>query len=127
MCWGRRRPSTAWRRERLLYQANRASPVHVLDRPDKTDLLNAVAEFLDADARPAPLTQRRRSILRCPMQDLRGVDRHFADNWVVPVYMGHVVDLSVEWAPYPAARAALANVLSLAGASVETNHWFKPD
>ncbi|EGB10206.1 hypothetical protein AURANDRAFT_23554 [Aureococcus anophagefferens] len=40
------------------------------------------------------------------------VDKHFSDNWVVPVYMGHVVDLSVEWAGYGAAAAALRNVLT---------------
>ena len=25
------------------------------------------------------------------------VDKHFCDNWVVPVYMGLLVDLSLEW------------------------------
>ena len=54
--------------------------------------------------------KRRKSAMR------EAVDRHFSDNWVIPIYMGHVVDLSVEWAPYPAARAALGNVLSVANA-----------
>mmetsp|Transcript_24845 Transcript_24845/g.36645 ORF Transcript_24845/g.36645 Transcript_24845/m.36645 type:complete len:1170 (+) Transcript_24845:53-3562(+) len=40
------------------------------------------------------------------------VDKHFNDNWVIATYMGKVVDLSVEWAPYPAAKAALDNVLT---------------
>ena len=40
------------------------------------------------------------------------VDKHFNDNWVIPVFMGRVVDLSVEWATYPAAKTALDNVLS---------------
>ena len=31
---------------------------------------------------------------------------------IIPVYMGHTVDLSVEWAGYKAARAALDNVLT---------------
>lgn len=35
------------------------------------------------------------------------VDKHFGDNWIVPLYMGSIVDLSVEWAPYKAARDAL--------------------
>ena len=40
------------------------------------------------------------------------VDKHFNDNWVIPVFMGRVVDLSVEWSSYPAAKAALENVLT---------------
>jgi WASH complex subunit strumpellin len=39
-------------------------------------------------------------------------DRHFADNWVIPFYMGFTIDLSVMWEPYPAAKQALANVLN---------------
>jgi len=35
------------------------------------------------------------------------VSKHFNDNWIVPLYMGRVVDLTVEWAPYPAAIGAL--------------------
>lgn len=35
------------------------------------------------------------------------VDRLFSDNWVVPVYMGHLVDLTVVWSGYDAASAAL--------------------
>ncbi|KAJ1461470.1 WASH complex, subunit strumpellin [Pelagophyceae sp. CCMP2097] len=40
------------------------------------------------------------------------VDKHFADNWILPVYMGHLVDLSLEWKGYGAANAALQNVLT---------------
>ena len=36
------------------------------------------------------------------------VDKHFSDNWVVPVYMGVTADLSVEWERYRAAKEALA-------------------
>ena len=36
------------------------------------------------------------------------VDKHFNDNWVVPIYMGILADLSEEWLPYKAAREALA-------------------
>jgi WASH complex subunit strumpellin len=35
------------------------------------------------------------------------VDRHFNDTWVIPTYMGHNIDLMVEWANYPAAKAAI--------------------
>lgn len=40
------------------------------------------------------------------------VDRHFNDNWVIPTYMGHTIDLTTEWGPHPAAKAALDNVLT---------------
>jgi WASH complex subunit strumpellin len=40
------------------------------------------------------------------------VDKHFPDNWVIPFYMGFTVDLALMWATYPAAQAALANVLT---------------
>ena len=41
------------------------------------------------------------------------VDRHFNDNFILATYMGTVADLSLEWAPYPAARAALMNTLEI--------------
>lgn len=39
------------------------------------------------------------------------VDKHFSDNWVTAFFMGYTVDLSTEWAQYPAAQAALNNIL----------------
>jgi WASH complex subunit strumpellin len=36
------------------------------------------------------------------------VDKHFSDSWVLPLYMGSLVDLSVEWERYRAAKEALA-------------------
>lgn len=39
------------------------------------------------------------------------VDKHFPDNWVVPWYLGFVVDMSVMWVPYKAASAALNNTI----------------
>lgn len=38
------------------------------------------------------------------------VDKYFNDNWVIATYMGHIVDLNVEWAVYPAAKSALDNL-----------------
>lgn len=34
-------------------------------------------------------------------------DKHFGDNWVIPVYMGYLADLSVEWKAHKAAFDAL--------------------
>jgi len=39
------------------------------------------------------------------------VDRHLSDCWVLPFYMGFIVDLSVMWEPYRAAMAALGNTV----------------
>ena len=41
------------------------------------------------------------------------VDKYFNDNWIIATYMGYVVDLSIEWAPYPAARTALQNTINV--------------
>jgi len=41
------------------------------------------------------------------------VDKYFQDNWVIATYMGTIIDLTVEWAHYPAAKTALDNVISL--------------
>lgn len=44
------------------------------------------------------------------------VDRHYADNWVVPWGQGCSTDLAVEWESFPAARAALTGAVSVARA-----------
>ena len=36
------------------------------------------------------------------------VDKFFLDNWVVPFYLGFIVDLTEQWAPYKAAKSCLA-------------------
>ena len=41
------------------------------------------------------------------------VDKHFNDNWIITLYMGHVVNLREHWAPYKAATTALKNTLKL--------------
>lgn len=38
------------------------------------------------------------------------VDKHFPDNWVIPIYQGHMIDLTVYWYEgFPAASRALSN------------------
>ena len=41
------------------------------------------------------------------------MDKHFNDNWIITLYMGHVVNLRENWAPYKAASTALKNTLKL--------------
>lgn len=40
-------------------------------------------------------------------------DKYFNDNWVIALYMGHTIDLTLEWAGYPAARTALENTINI--------------
>ena len=37
------------------------------------------------------------------------VDKHFPDNWVIPIYQGHLVDITEYWESYPAAKKAMSN------------------
>ncbi|KAJ5073715.1 wash complex subunit strumpellin [Anaeramoeba ignava] len=39
------------------------------------------------------------------------VDKFFNDNYVISIYIGEIVDLSIEWDSYKAAKRALKNVL----------------
>jgi WASH complex subunit strumpellin len=48
---------------------------------------------------------------KSPMREI--VDKHFYNNWVIPYYLGYIVDLTVWWNPYRAAKMALGNILDL--------------
>ena len=41
------------------------------------------------------------------------VDKHFYNCWVLPFYLGHVIDLTFWWKPYKAAKLALQNILDI--------------
>jgi hypothetical protein len=41
------------------------------------------------------------------------VDKHFSDNWVLPYHLGELVDLTVEWQRYPAAKKALGYTMQV--------------
>jgi WASH complex subunit strumpellin len=41
------------------------------------------------------------------------VDKHFNDNYVIPIYMGYLIDLTSEWAVYSAAKQAIENVFTV--------------
>ena len=59
------------------------------------------------------------------MEDERGmrevVDRFFNDNWIISLYMGMTVDLSLEWASYPAAIKALLPTLAPKNVKILSN------
>lgn len=51
------------------------------------------------------------------------IDKHFSDNWIISYYLGYTVDISIAWAPYAAAKAALQNTLDPANVTrVATRH-----
>ena len=60
---------------------------------------------------------------------MRGlVDKHFSETWIIAVYMGHIVDLSIEWKPYRAATKALANILTsenVGRAASQNLQWYR--
>lgn len=58
----------------------------------------------DRNSELLPLSQGR-------MEMREIVDKHFSDQWVVVLCTGYVLDLELEWAPYPAAKAAIADVI----------------
>lgn len=41
------------------------------------------------------------------------VDKHFYNSWVIPFYLGYIVDLAYWWKPYKAAWLALSNILDM--------------
>ena len=40
-------------------------------------------------------------------------DKHFPDNWVIPIYGGQLADLLAYWESWPAAKKALENNIVL--------------
>jgi WASH complex subunit strumpellin len=40
-------------------------------------------------------------------------DKHFPDNWVIPIYGGELADISMYWASFNAANKALCNNIVL--------------
>jgi WASH complex subunit strumpellin len=48
---------------------------------------------------------------KSPMREI--VDKHFYNNWVIPYYLGYIVDLTFWWSPYRAAKMALGNILDM--------------
>jgi WASH complex subunit strumpellin len=56
------------------------------------------------------------------------VDKHYNDNWMITIHMGYVVDLSVQWRGYKAAKKALANIMTSKNISDAANQnlkWFQ--
>eukprot|EP00299_Pterocystis_sp_00344_P017522 c8776_g1_i1.p1 GENE.c8776_g1_i1~~c8776_g1_i1.p1 ORF type:complete len:1014 (-),score=293.32 c8776_g1_i1:149-3190(-) len=94
----------------------------VVSRLRSDDIYSQIVEFPEPAHRSTALSTQARmlyvilyfipDILENETSVMREiVDRHFSDNWVVALYMGYLVDLSVMWDPYKAARLALANTL----------------
>lgn len=56
------------------------------------------------------------------------VDKHFPDNWVIPVYQGHLVDLTEYWESFPSAKKALSNnIISDSIKEIAYKHFYMLD
>jgi len=53
------------------------------------------------------------------------VDKHFYDNWVVPIFLGYLVDLSYEWKLFDAAKKAISNTTSIKYIGKLASHYRK--
>ena len=51
------------------------------------------------------------------------VDKFFADNWVISIYMGIIVNLVEEWDPYRAAKLALNNTIDVKNIKNQSNRY----
>jgi WASH complex subunit strumpellin len=51
------------------------------------------------------------------------VDKHFYDNWVIPVFLGYLVDLSYEWMLYESASKAITNTLNPKHIKAYSSHF----
>ena len=51
------------------------------------------------------------------------VDKHFYNMWVIPFYLGYVIDLTYWWKPYKAAKMALNNILDIESIQELTNEF----
>jgi WASH complex subunit strumpellin len=56
------------------------------------------------------------------------VDKHFPDNWVIPIYQGHLVDLTEYWDIFPAAKKALSNNIVIENIKqIASKHFYMLD
>ncbi|CAG0896952.1 unnamed protein product [Darwinula stevensoni] len=94
----------------------------VIGRLRSDDLYNQISAYPSPEHRSTALATQASMLYVClyfapnilcnqtaKMREI--VDKYFADNWVITIYMGMVVNLIDAWEPYKAARAALANNL----------------
>lgn len=51
------------------------------------------------------------------------VDKHFYDNWVVPMFLGYLVDLTFEWRLYEAASKAIKNTVQPKSITAYTEYY----
>ncbi len=106
----------------------------VIGRLRSDDLYNMIASYPRPEHRSTGLAHQAAMLFVClyfapdilhgefaVMREI--VDKFFADNFVLSVYMGTIVNLVEQWEPYRAAKAALANTLELKNVrSVAASH-----
>lgn len=96
----------------------------VIGRLRSDDVYNMVASYPRPEHRSVGLANQAAMLFVClyfSPDILQGefavmreiVDKFFADNFVISVYMGTIVNLIEHWDPYKAAKAALSNTMDV--------------
>ena len=103
------------------YSVDRVLVEYLINAIKDDDVYNQLPAYPNAEHRSVALAQQASilfvllcfvpKILDKEMTKMREiVDKHFPDNWVIPIYQGHLVDLTSYWNEgYQAASRALSN------------------
>lgn len=52
-------------------------------------------------------------------------DRHFPDNWIIPIFQGYLVDLTTYWNDFNSAKKAMSNNIYLDNIKKIAAHYYK--
>jgi len=53
------------------------------------------------------------------------IDRHFPDNWIIPIFQGYLVDLTIYWDAFPAAKKAMGNNIYMDNIKKIASNYYK--
>ena len=108
----------------------------VIGRLRSDDIYNMISSYPQPEHRSVGLANQAAMLFVClyfspdilhrePAIMREIVDKFFADNFVISVYMGTIVNLVEHWDPYKAAKAALNNTLDIKNVRLISNKFRK--
>lgn len=103
------------------FSVDKSFTEHLINQIKDDDIYSQLAAYPNPEHRSVALAQQASIIFvmlcfvpkilekeNAKMREI--VDKHFPDNWVIPVYQGHLIDLTIYWGEnFPAAAKALSN------------------